>query len=165
MLVIYRFYFCIEYQLGPGGGRGCHCEEMKFEFHSKMHLILSNSVANLLRIVLQVSDLYLTGYNSQFISIKIDKKHRPTQLFHCPCPFHVCQRRYATAQNASAASKIDLISAQISPNPSQCTNFHWAIKRADMSLTIYQNYANIREEAFFYAKKKKKNKLGGLTGC
>ena len=33
------------------------------------------------------------------------------------------------------------------------TNFHWAIKRADMSLTIYQNYANIREEAFFYAKK------------
>ena len=72
MLVIYRFYFCIEFQQGPGGGRGCHCEAMKFEFHSKMHLILSNSVANLLRIVSQVSDLYLTGYNSQFISIKID---------------------------------------------------------------------------------------------
>ena len=72
MLVIYRFYFCIEYPQGPGGGRGCHFEAMKFEFHSKMHLILSNSVANLLRIVSQVSDLYLTGYNSQFISIKID---------------------------------------------------------------------------------------------
>ena len=70
--IIYRFYFCIEYQQGPGGGRGCQCEAMKFEFHSKMHLILSNSVANLLRIVSQVSDLYLTGYNSQFISIKID---------------------------------------------------------------------------------------------
>ena len=72
MLVIYHFYFCIEYQQGPGGGRGCHSEAMKFEFHSKLHLILSNSVANLLRIVSQVSDLYLTGYNSQFISIKID---------------------------------------------------------------------------------------------
>ena len=132
---------------------------MKFEFHSKMHLILSNSVANLLRIVLQVSDLYLTGYNSQFISIKIDKKHRTTQLFHCPCPFHVCQRRFATAQNASAASKIDLISAQISPNPSQRTNFHWAIKRADMSLTIHQNYS--RGGIFLC----QKNKLGSLTGC
>ena len=153
MLVIYHFYFCIEYQQGPGGRRDCHCEAMKFEFHSKMHLILSNYVANLLRIVSQVSDLYLTGYNSQFISIKIDKKHQTTQLFHCPCPFHVCQRRFATSQNASAASKIDLLSARISPKPSQRTNFHWAIKRADMSLTIYQNYANIREEAFFYAKK------------
>ena len=66
----------------------------------------------------------------------------------------MCQRRFATAQNASAASKIDLVSARISLKPSQRTNFHWAIKRADMSLTIYQNYANIREEAFFYAKKK-----------
>ena len=72
MLVIYRFYFCIEYQQGPGGGRGCNCEAMKFEFHSKMHLILSNSVVDFLRIVSQVSDLYLTGYNSQFISVKID---------------------------------------------------------------------------------------------
>ena len=75
MLVIYRFYFCIEHQQGRGGGdggRGCHCEGMKFEFHSKMRSILSNSVANLLRIVSQVSYLYLTGYNSQFISIKID---------------------------------------------------------------------------------------------
>ena len=74
MLVMYRFYFCIciEFQQGPGGGRGCHCEAKKFEFHSKMHLILSNSVAILLRIVSQVSDLYLTGYNLQFISIKID---------------------------------------------------------------------------------------------
>ena len=72
MLVIYRFFFCIEYQQGPRGGRVCHCEAMKFEFHSKMHLILSNSIANLLRIVSQVSDLYLTGYNSQFISIRID---------------------------------------------------------------------------------------------
>ena len=71
MLVIYRFYFCIEYQQGPGGRRRCHCEAMKFEFHSKMDLILSDSVASLLRIVSQVSDLYLTGYNSQFISIKI----------------------------------------------------------------------------------------------
>ena len=155
------FYFCIEYQQGPGGWRGCHCEAMKFQFHSKMHLILSDSIANLLRIVSQVSDLYLTGYNSQFISIKIDLKHRTSQLFHCPCPFHVCQRRFATAQNASAASKIDLLSARISPKPSQRTNFHWAIKRADMSLTIYQNYANIREEAFFMPK----NKLGSLTGC
>ena len=76
-----------------------------------------------------------------------------TQLFHYPCPIHVCQRRFATAQNASAASKIYLLSARISPNPSQRTNFPWAIKQADMSLTIYQNYANIREEAFFYAKK------------
>ena len=72
MLVIYRFYFCIEYQQGRGGGRGYHCEGMKFEFHSKMRLILSNSVANLLRIVLQVFYVYLTGYNSQFISVKID---------------------------------------------------------------------------------------------
>ena len=72
MLVIYRFYFCIEYQQGRGGGRGCYCEGMKFEFHSKMRLILSNSVANLLRIVSQVSYLYLIGYNSQFISIEID---------------------------------------------------------------------------------------------
>ena len=62
MLVIYRFCFRTEYQQGPGGVRACHCEAMKFEFHSKMHLILSNSVANLLRIVSQVSDLYLTGY-------------------------------------------------------------------------------------------------------
>ena len=152
MPVIYRFYFCIEYQQRPGGGRGCHCEAMKFQFHSKMHLILSDSIANLLRIVSQVSDLYLTGYNSQFISIKIDLKHRTSQLFHCPCPFHVCQRRFATGQNASAASKIDLLSVRISPKPSQRTNFHWAIKRA-LYLTIYQNYANIREEAFFYAKK------------
>ena len=72
MLVVYRFYFYILYQQGRGGGRGCHCEGMKFEFHSKMRLILSNSVANLLRIVSQVSHVYLTGYNSQFISIKID---------------------------------------------------------------------------------------------
>ena len=43
---------------------------------------------------------------------------------------------------------------RISPKPSRRTNFHWAIKRADMSLTTYQNYANIREE-----------KLGSLTGC
>ena len=77
MLVIYRFYFCIEYQQGPGGGTGCHCEAMKFEFHSKMHLILSNSVANLLPIVSQVSNLYLTCYNSQFISIKIIKNIEP----------------------------------------------------------------------------------------
>ena len=72
MLIIYHFYFCTEYQQGPGGRRGCHCEAMKFKFHSKMYVILSNSVANLLRIVSQVSDLYLTGYNLQFISIKID---------------------------------------------------------------------------------------------
>ena len=65
-------FLYIENQRGRGGGRGCHCEEMKFEFHSKMRLILSNSVANLLRIVSQVSYLYLTGCNSQFISIKID---------------------------------------------------------------------------------------------
>ena len=50
---------------------------MKFEFHSKMRLILSNSVANLLRIVSQVSYLYLTGYNSQFISIKYIKNTEP----------------------------------------------------------------------------------------
>ena len=72
MLVIYRFYFSIEYQQGRGGGGCCHREGMKFEFHSKMRLLLSNSVAYLLRIVSQVSYLYLTSYNSQFISIKID---------------------------------------------------------------------------------------------
>ena len=59
MLVVYRFYLCIEYQQGRGGGRGCHCEGMKFEFHSKMRLILSNSVADLLRVVSQVSYLYI----------------------------------------------------------------------------------------------------------
>ena len=72
MLLVYRFYLCIEYQQGPGSGRGCHYEGVKFEFHSKMRLILSKSIANLLRIVSQVSYLYLTGYNSQFIPIKID---------------------------------------------------------------------------------------------
>ena len=120
-----------------------------------MCLILSNSVANLLQIVSQVSCLYLTDYNLQFISIKIDYKHRTTQLFHCPCPFHVCQRRFATEQNASAAYKIDFLSARISSKPCQRTNFHWAIKRADMSLTTHQieNYANIREEAFLCQKK------------
>ena len=71
MVVVYRFYLCIEYEQGRGMGEAVIMREwspeMQFEFHSNMRLILSNSDANLLRIVSQVSYLYLKGYNLQFI--------------------------------------------------------------------------------------------------
>ena len=56
---------CVEYQQGRGGGRGCHCEGMKFEFHSKMLLMLLSNcpIDNLLRNCFVSFPLIFKQYN------------------------------------------------------------------------------------------------------